>query len=287
MLRPCKKRFGLKTWVIYTVLFGSLASFASGQNLRMSSAQELPFHSQLEKELVTSAEFDFPGILFATDPSASFDQAEKFAKAYAKSLEKFRKKAERSKNDQHFLKGLFYTVHRKSLKWYEQYAPFAELFESGRYDCLTATSLYSMYLKDLGYHASIVETEYHVYIKVKTGDGEILLETTDPLEGFMSRVEDIADVEKNYSSVSDDEAVQGVSSNRQPYEGRILNESVSAKELIGLHYYNQAIASWNDKKVKEARNLITKACYFYPSERIQGMRRLFFEDRSLLLARQN
>lgn len=287
MLRASKTGIGLKTWVIYTVLLGSLASFASGQNLRVSSAEELPFHSQVEKELVTSAEFNFERIIFATAPSASFHQIEKFEKAYAKNLQKFQRRAERSKNDQHFLKSLFYTVHRKSLKWYEQYVPFAELFESGRYDCLTATSLYSMYLRDLGYYANIVETEYHVYIKVKTGDGEVILETTDALEGFISRVEDITAVEKNYSAANNDEVFQGISSNRRPYEGRIINESVSAKELIGLHYYNQAIASWNNKRVKEARNLISKACYFYPSERVQGMRRLFFEDRSLLLARQN
>ena len=97
-----------------------------------------------------------------------------------------RLKTKRSKSDIHLLRKVFVETHKKFLKNYSQYADMNEIFSSGNYDCLTATSMYSIVLDRLDFDYSIIETNYHIFIVVNTSRGEVLLETTDPLNGFVT-----------------------------------------------------------------------------------------------------
>ena len=88
------------------------------------------------------------------------------------------------KSDRIFLKSVFSLTHRQLLKTYQQYADFSEIFNGGRYDCVTATALYSLLLEELGYSHAIYETKYHVFLLVESSEGQFLIESTDPINGF-------------------------------------------------------------------------------------------------------
>ena len=52
-------------------------------------------------------------------------------------------KEEKLKSEEAFLRYAFKESHKKFFKTYKAYSQFPELFESGNYDCLTATAFLS------------------------------------------------------------------------------------------------------------------------------------------------
>lgn len=172
------------------------------------------------------------------------------------------------KSDRQFLKNVFNVTHRQVLKQYDQYATFGELFESGRYDCLTATALYSVVLTELGYSHSVIETNYHIFLLIDSNEGKILMESTDPIGGFEYNQERIASRIEQYKK--DAEVVL----DNQVATGYVLFNEVSMNELTGLLYYNQCVKAFNNQEWMEAiRNLDLASKYYY-SVRIQEMENL-------------
>ena len=146
------------------------------------------------------------------------------------------------------LEELFYTGHKKFLKHYRLFTTFNDLLSKGRYDCLTGTIFYAYALNQLDFSFEIVETPHHIYILVE--DGEYLLESTDPLNGF----------------VAGKEAVMDMLENDRPAEGD--SEEVSFYETVGLQYYNAAVYSMNNGKLLDAVDHVENATFFYQGERM-------------------
>jgi len=91
-----------------------------------------------------------------------------------------------------FVEHAFYYIHKKLLKNYEQYASISETIATGKYDCVTASTVYSVFLMELNISFSVIETNYYMYILVYPNtENEILLETADPLNGFNSDKQNI------------------------------------------------------------------------------------------------
>lgn len=243
------------------------------------------FHSQLEKDVFSDDNASLITRLMCTDASANEELINDFNQSFQKTLNRYKKKLQRSANEQYFVKHMFYSVHRKALKRYDQYVSFANTASTGKYDCLTASTLYAMYLSELQFDFDVVETEYHIYLKVYTAGGVVLLETTDPLEGYIVAEEEIKRAESNYATAAAGNFM-GVANN-QAERGEVINTGVTFTELIGLHYYNQAIAAWNNNNTSTARALIGKAYRLYPSKRVASLKKLFTSTNPHLLARGN
>lgn len=199
----------MKKLGIYIVVLFSFVSLAYSQEIQPLPDNELVFHSAFEKELFGAPESTFIMKILATEPSADHLMANDFESAYNKNLALFKKRLGKTKNEQQFVRYLFYKLHRKSLKRYEQYVSFADMVTRGSYDCLTASSLYAVYLLDLGFKLDIVETEFHMYLRVYTRNGPVLLETTDPLYGFISLADEVAAFDKEYAGSKNEDLLQG------------------------------------------------------------------------------
>ncbi len=273
---------GIKILILPLVL-----AFSSyGQSTAETAMASLSFHSDLEKSVLiggnSKSTLDY---LLAVDLTNDKTSASEQKEIYSKNLAFFKKQQQRYNNDEHFLKFLFYKVHRSELKKYEQYVSFSNQIEEGAYDCLTATSLYALYLIDLGFKVDIVEMDYHIYLKVRTGEKSFLFESTDPIGGFLASEKEIAQKEVEYMNVAA-ESLSGIGSNSKgAQQTHILNGSLNQSELIGLHYYNQAIIAWNEKNTAAALVLIEKAYYFYPSNRISSLQKFFSRNVDLLASK--
>jgi len=249
------------------------------------STEPIFFHSALEETVFEAGEKDMLTALFATDAAANEQLLEATKNNYSANLTYFKKVQSRYGNGHELVKMVFFRTHRKELKRYVQYSSFAGQAQTGSYDCLTATTLYYLYLTDLGFQPQIVETEYHIYLKVKTDDGPVLLESTDPLYGFVTSEKEIRSRETEYLGTSAPTAnmVNGISSNTTSgRNGFLVNGHVDARELRGLHYYNLAIAAWNARESDEAYSLIQKSYFLYTSPRIEQLKNLFTENADLL-----
>lgn len=138
------------------------------------------------------------------------------------------------------LNALFFKTHNRFLYQYDQYAGIEGLIK-GHYDCLTATSLFADILSRTGYKYKIIETNYHIFIMVSTSDGDILLETTDRVNGFISD-------EKRMNKIID--------SYKKKFN---IFMTVDADQLPGLLYFNQAVKAFNAEKWDECSEKLSAA----------------------------
>lgn len=183
-------------------------------------------------------------------------------------LTQLEKKKASFKNERDFLRFVFHKTHQKFLKHYEAYASFSDLLQKGKYNCLTGTALYSILLDHFNIDYSTIETNYHIFILAKADGVPVLLEATDPLSGFVENEKELASKLEYYRANS---LVSNSNSKEQvQYEFSFnLWETVSLQELTGLLYFNQAIKSFNEKRLEEATAFLGKAAHFRPSERME------------------
>ncbi len=186
------------------------------------------------------------------------------------SLEKFVQKLEFKKNsfkkESEFLQYAFNQTHRKFLKHYKQYCTFTELVDNGTYNCLTATALYALLLDHFKVDYKIVETNYHIFLLAKTDQGTVLLETTDPLNGFISNPNE---VEKRITSYKQNELLMQTSNDKVLYTYNFnLFNVVDLDQMLGLMYYNLAIDAYNHQEIQSAITYLDQAILRYQSPRI-------------------
>ncbi|MGL1885005.1 MAG: hypothetical protein OCD76_00710 [Reichenbachiella sp.] len=211
------------------------------------------------------------------------DQMEVYQAKYDAMLCKFMLKQGRFKSDRAFLEYVFYSVHRKFLKEYEKHALFSEVLGSnGKYDCVTGTALYALFLEDLGYEYEIRETDYHVFL-LANGDGQqYLMEATDALNGFAKDQNEINErigvVLDDAMRINEELAMRGLGDSQmeEVKEVRVINNAVDIRQLAGLHYYNQSLKKFNESDYKSAFKYISVAQGIYPSTRIKNTSSFIF-----------
>ena len=176
------------------------------------------------------------------------------------------KKQQQYKSEEAFVEYLYYFTHRKLLKKYDQYASLSETLSSGKYDCLTATAVYSILLTELSIEHEVVETNYHVYILInpKT-EKEILLESTDPNNGLITNINDIQDIKNKYRTSNSELALGQINLNIN------VERTLKNKELIGLLYYNQSVREINKGNWIIANEFAKSANDFYPNIRVSRL----------------
>lgn len=151
---------------------------------------------------------------------------------------------------------LFRATHKHILRQYRAYASLNELV-NGTYDCLTATALFTNLLTRAGFEYDVVETNYHIFLLVRTTDGEALLETTDPLNGVVVDREEIKSKVGGYRA-------QGTASSSYQYHREVFRK-VNQKELIGLLLFNQAVNAYNTKDWALCGSRLMQSLQAYPA----------------------
>lgn len=180
-------------------------------------------------------------------------------------LKKLEKKQTKIKKEKDFVRYIFSKAHQSYLKKYEPYSSFNSLFTNGAYNCLSGTILYATILNHFQIPFEVIETNYHIFLTVETKQGKVLLEATDPLNGFVETAkgieERISGYKQNTPTVSN--------SNLTYYQFNFeLFKSVSMEELCGLLYYNKAVDSFNHQRLEESIGFLRMAHELYYSPRI-------------------
>lgn len=196
----------------------------------------------------------------------SVDQA---SAASTSSFNDFLKKLENKhgsiKNESDFIRYVFTKTHQQYLKRYEASASISTLFNKGSYNCLTGTILYTLILNHFQITHQVIETNYHIFILAETKQGRILLEATDPVDGFAATSDDI---EKRITAYKEN-TVQASNSKVSYHQFNFqLFNPVSIEELRGLLYYNKAVESYNHRNLQESVRFLTMAHGLYSSSRI-------------------
>jgi hypothetical protein len=205
-----------------------------------------------------------------SDPLLGFLYTDVAVKANPKNfssfLQQLDKKKHAFKQEKDLVRYIFYKTHQKFLKNFQTESSFGELLTTGKYNCLTGTALYALLFEHFEINYSIIETNHHIFIIAKADGAEILIETTDPLEGFVDNPEKIQNRLNDYrNNVVPNAAQDGVR-----YEFSFnLWEAVTLEELTGLLYFNNAVKAYNQQDLIEAAMLLIKAGQYKPSPRIE------------------
>lgn len=168
----------------------------------------------------------------------------------------------RFRSDIHKLYRLFQKTHSNFLHSYVAYTGIEDLAK-GRYDCLTATSLFADVLNRAGYTYNIIETNYHIFIMVNTKDGDVILETTDRFGGFINDKEKIEAAIAGYQK----NTLKSATASHYQYSFSIYN-AVEPDQLPGLLYFNQAVNAFNQEHWEECSEKLSAASLTTDSPRI-------------------
>jgi hypothetical protein len=172
----------------------------------------------------------------------------------------------------YFLKHLFYKTHQVFLKEYRKHSEFRKLLETGKYDCLSGSITYAILLETFGYNFEVIETDYHVFVVANIDGKKYILESTDPIEGFMEKEKDVKDYLAEYTPNSTAESLimhnREIGSSTEPAPERKIFRAVNMKQLSGLQYYNNGIAAINERDYTDAIKQLRRAYMLYPSDRV-------------------
>lgn len=207
---------------------------------------------------------------FEADPLLGFLRTDITTKASPKNfssfLEQIDKKKHAFKHEKDLVRFIFYRTHQKFLKNFQAESSFGELLTVGNYNCLTGTALYALLFEHFNIDYTITETNHHIFIIVKVDGTEILIETTDPVEGFVDDPEKIKVRLNDYKN----NTLPNANRDGVRYEFSFnLWEAVTLEELTGLLYFNSAVKAYNQQNWIEASALLVKAGQYKPSPRIE------------------
>jgi hypothetical protein len=167
-----------------------------------------------------------------------------------------------------FVEKLFYYIHRKTLKRYQNFSLMSQTMLDNTYDCISGTALMVAALDHFNIHHQILEFEYHTMILVPLQEGTMLLEVTDPIHGVVTQEKEVKKRLEYYTNVEDTPGTTSCVSDS------IFPRQISALQLAGLQYYNLAVKLYNNKQLKAASIAVAKAVALYPSERTVNLRDL-------------
>ena len=201
-------------------------------------------------------------------PESQEKSAEDFFSELDHLISDFHAKRHRYKDQSRFVQRVFYKVHRKYLRRYSSPSTLSDLVENGNYDCITGTALYAMIFDKLGLDYTIVENTYHVYLKLDFGNKLVLVEPTNPLEGFIADPEMIKATLKSYREDLAGQAWWNQEYYRPYHE---VDNEIDLVKLAGLQYFNMAAEAYNQRNLRLALANLSTALELYPSTRLKEM----------------
>jgi hypothetical protein len=191
--------------------------------------------------------------------------SEKFTSLY----EQLSKDYNRLGKSKKMVKNVFYRTHQKLLQQYEPFSMAQDTFNSGNYDCVSGSLILAGLLDYFGFDYEIKETTYHVFLKVAVENDFVLLEATDPIEGFIqdkAAIQSFLDKYRNGFNDNNQRTFLTANNEGEAY----IYRSINLQKLIGLQYFNQAIKHYNSQNELLAYQFSVSALKLYKAERIEG-----------------
>ncbi len=239
---------------------------------------ELTYHSEFEAGAFH--EFHFPNqsdylkIALAVDPESD-SSIVKMARNQIHDIESYLlKKNIRKKNQKKQVKLIYKTVHDRLFKKYEEKILFDKIFKKGLYNCVTASILYTMIFERFNIPCEIKMSSNHVYLYAFPSTESILVEATNPVEGYL---EYDSRFKENYvkylleNKIISEEEFAGSNIHDLFKSYYFREETISLKELAGLQYLNSGAYMIDEDEYRNAYSLLEKAYYLYPHEKVEFM----------------
>jgi tetratricopeptide (TPR) repeat protein len=260
----------------------AIAAFCGAAQDSLVTFKEINFNSGYEKnafkEYFENKNFQPLSLFLAANPAMNDDKAKAISNQINGIVGTIQSAGMEKKKPDKKIKMVYEKVHNPLLKKYELENRFHEIFASGNYNCVTATALYAIVFEDLKIPYEIKEEPTHVYLLGYPNKENILVETTTPLFGYINfnpdfKAQYVSNLKKQ--KIIGSEEADSKTSDELFNKYYFKNEKISLKELVGIHYMNDALFLKDHAKWKEGFNQLEKAYLFYPSQRCRYLLMVF------------
>jgi tetratricopeptide (TPR) repeat protein len=170
------------------------------------------------------------------------------------------------------VKYIYENVHTAFLTKYQAKNSFSEIFETGFYNCVSATALYCMAFEYFKIPYVIKEKPNHVYPVAYPQTDIVVVETTNPMVGSISFSEQFkrAYIEnlRKQKLVSNHEvqSTDATSLFDQYFFGK--ESEVTLSQLVGIQYMNDGIFKFEEEDFSTSYKQWEKAYMFYKTDQV-------------------
>ncbi len=244
----------------------------------------LSFHSSIEKEgfanYLSGGKPDYIAMAVAVNPKSGVQEINKVKEVIRTESAFLKNNISGIKKSGKRLVFIFTHVQTTLLKEYDLDADFADMFTSGKYNCLTATLLYSLLFEDLSYKYTIKFMPGHVYPMVYDGDVPYLFETTDPINGCIELTD-----EKQREAIQNGMLLHYTNADKEKnnkaaeifdqYFIKLNNTGI--KGLVGYQYLNATYSAFSEQKFLDAFKMVAKANVLTPMDGLKELQGEFLK----------
>lgn len=234
------------------------------QNSLFAQSYHSEFEAQSLKSLVNEDETSLINALLSLDKSMNAKKAEEIRISIDEFYESLDPKVLKTKSIKQISKKVFTSLHDQFLKRYELVASFDQIFSDGIYNCVSATAFYYIIFKRLDVPLELIAEPGHVYMTIGEGKEKLVIESTDPVNGYKS-TESSSRVKTDYV----ESLIQAKVIVKEDYPGRNSLEIyallfdvkfiIEPKSLVFYQYMNEGIVFLTKQKFDASINALRKS----------------------------
>jgi len=220
--------------------------------------------------------YDFIENLSVIDTTVSKAEVEGFENRLNTLISSFPEKQESDRKEKKRIKKIYDITHDELFVKYEDIAFFPEIFDTGYYNCVTATAVYAHIFDQLSIPYLIKDDPGHVYLIAYPDSYNIYLETTVPSEyGFSNvgegEIEKIVDDLVGMKLIAKTEVEE--KGYKSVYQDFFFGDGfVDKSALVGMQYYNKAYTYFTEENYPEALKNINLAKTYYHKKTVDYMK---------------
>lgn len=263
----------MKLLLLFLVTLCFVSGLKSQDNDSLVYIADLEFNNEKEKNAyLKTAQNDYSSIfeLFYSIVSPNQNNLQCIKGAFYSQIGKMSEKLPR-RNQEKKIRNIYKTIHSEYFRKYESSCYFNEIFEKGTYNCVTASVLFGLTFEVLKIPFEIRLSENHAYVVAYPQTLSVMVETTNPTEGFTSYDQGFKIGYVKYlrdSKIISDNEYATSSVNELFNQHYFKEESINLKSLAGVQYFNLGVGFLNKRDYRNAFKQFEKAWILFPSERV-------------------
>lgn len=266
-----------KQVLLILIFNATILTLGFSQSDSLIRFSDLRFHSDFEKEAIENFVFqnrDTFNLFLAIDEKMTQEEANVRKDIYLSIFKELADKKIQTKAIDKKIKLSYSNVHNRFLKKYNDNEYFPVIFQTGIYNCVSASMLYALIFDDLDIPYNVKASSDHVYLVANPGSKSIVIETTNP--GFEQKVFS-GEFKQQYANYLRTSKLISESEYKNKSVEEIFEENFKEvrdaefNNLPGFQYYNKALTKLQDNDTEEALNLCQKAYFFYPDYQVKSL----------------
>ncbi|MDN5217242.1 hypothetical protein QQ020_34535 [Fulvivirgaceae bacterium BMA12] len=269
----------MKKLLLPLFAFCNYATTVIGQNPADSLIRyaDLRFHSEFENKALNNFyknRKDTFNLFLAIDPEMTENLASRHYTTYKQVFKALNEKNINAKKINKKIKSSYSITHSHFLKKYNENEYFPVMFESGNYNCVSASMIYAMVFDELEIPYVVKASARHVYLVANPGANSVVIETTNP--GFEKAIFN-GEFKQQYVNYLRSSKLINESEYKNKSTEEIFEEKFNAvkdaefSNLPGFQYYNKALTKLQNNEIGEALSLAQKAYFFFPDEQVKTL----------------